>query len=108
MTQASPFFVVTFFRLHRPNTRQIAAVVKMKYLFTSRAHTYMGRVEWDWYPLFLFSDEKKIGPEAFEKFQKNDVSSVTKYNAQTGLPEGHSILSTMKLFSPATRRCLYL
>ena len=52
----------------------------------------MVRVEWDRYPLLLFSDEQRIGPEAFEKFQKNDVSSVTKYNVQMGLPEGHSIL----------------
>ena len=81
-----------YIRLAKTMSRDCASVVLLRYMFTSRAKTYMVRIEWRRDPLLLFSDERRIGLEEFEKFQTNEVGSVNKYHVQMGLPEGHSVL----------------
>ena len=78
-----------FFRIARPDQ---VAMVRLQYLFTSRAHIYMVRIGWERQPLLLFSDVHRTGLGSFMHFQIPNNGSVTKHNVQMGLPEGHSVL----------------
>ena len=97
-------------RLARADT---VAKVRLQYLFTSRAHTYMVRIGWERQPLLLFGDVHRIGCEPFEHFQTPANGCVTKqmtpgrtFRPATFLPECSCLPSCFSLheLSPVTGR----
>ena len=66
--------------------------VKISYVFTSHDHIHHVRIQWDGYPLLLFSDPNMVAPDCTTKF-KEQASHVThQQHLQMGLRKGMAIL----------------